>query len=272
MRRIIVSAFATALAGPSLAADLGAAAPSYRTPAYVTAEQTTYNWTGNYFGVHIGGTKGDFSFSPSASPALGGDGTFFGDTKSSGNSAFIGGFQVGRNWQFGRWVLGLEHDAQFTKLNGDITAGSAIQEPFAEGDGFNAKINYLGATRVKVGYTWDRFMAYVAGGLETGHVDVTANYAPRTGVGASAPLSFSDTQKLQFGYTVGAGAEYAVTNNVSLGVEYRYLTLNRATYNLGTVTSATGAVSNVTTDVGLNSSQVLVRLNVKFNGLPMPGF
>ncbi|TCU79004.1 outer membrane immunogenic protein [Bradyrhizobium sp. R2.2-H] len=272
MRRTIVSAFTAVLAGPAMAADIGVATPSYKIPPYLTAEQTAFNWTGNYVGVHIGGAKGDFSFSPIASPALGGAGTSFGDTSSNGNDAFIGGFQVGRNWQFGRWVLGFEHDAQFTKLNGSITTGSGVAAPFAEGDSFNAKVSYLSATRVKVGYAWDRVVAYVAGGLEMGRVDVTANYAPRTGIGAGAPLSFEDTRKLQFGYTVGAGAEYAFTNNVSFGVEYRYLTLNKATYNLGTVTSAAGDVSNVTADVGLKSSQVLVRMNVKFDGLALSGF
>ncbi|WP_431202175.1 outer membrane protein [Bradyrhizobium betae] len=125
---------------------------------------------------------------------------------------------------------------------------------------------------MKVGYARDRVMAYLVGGLEMGRVDVTANYASRTGIGAGAPLSFDDTHKLQFGYTVGAGAEYAFTNNISFGVEYRYLTLNKATYNLGTVTSAVGDVSNVTADVGLKSSQVLVRMNVKFDGLALSGF
>lgn len=272
MRRTIVSAFTAVLAGPAMAADIGVATPSYKIPPYLTAEQTAFNWTGNYVGVHIGGAKGDFSFSPIASSALGGAGTSFGDTSSNGNDAFIGGFQVGRNWQFGRWVLGFEHDSQFTNLNGNITAGSVVAAPFAEGDSFNAKVSYLSATRVKVGYAWDRVAAYVAGGLEMGRVDVTANYAPRTGIGAGAPLSFEDTRKLQFGYTVGAGAEYAFTNNVSFGVEYRYLTLNKATYNLGTVTSAAGDVSNVTADVGLKSSQVLVRMNVKFDGLALSGF
>jgi opacity protein-like surface antigen len=115
-------------------------------------------------------------------------------------------------------------------------------------------------------------MIDAAGGLETGEVDVTGSYVSRGGLGANAPLSFSDTRKFQFGCTVGAGAEYAVTNNVSLGIEYRYLTLGKATYNLGTVTSATGVVDTMTTDVNLNSSQVVGRLNVKFDAHKLFGF
>lgn len=272
MRRIIVSTFALALAEPALAADLGAATPYNKAPAYVAAYQAAFSWTGNYFGVNLGGVHGNFDFTPSAIPALGGPAAPYTDTSSANNNAVVGGFQVGRNWQFGQWVVGLEHESQFTNLAGNITAGPAIAAPFAPGDNFNAKIDYLGAERVKLGYAWDRFLVYTAAGLETGEMDVTGNYASRGGLAAGAPLSSSDTHKFQAGYTVGIGAEYAVTDRVSFGVEYRYLMLNKATYNLGTVASATGAVSNVTTDVGLSSSEVLARLNVKFNGLGLPGF
>lgn len=269
MSRMNLCALAAVLASPAMAADMGAAMP-YKARSSPIIEQVAYNWTGNYFGIHVGGVGGNFSFSPSASPALGGASTLFGDTSSNGNGALIAGFQVGRNWQFGSWVLGLEHDAQFTKLDDSITAGVNAFVPFAEGDSFKAKINYLGATRLKVGYTWNRFMTYVAGGLQAGHMDVTADYAPRAGTGAGAPLSFSDTHKFLVGYTVGAGAEYAISDGISLGVEYRYLALAKATYNLGTVTSAAGVVSNVTADVGLKSSQVLLRLNAKFNPFGLP--
>jgi hypothetical protein len=96
-------------------------------------------------------------------------------------------------------VFGLEHEAQFTKLNGNVTAPSGVTDPFAQGDNFNASVDYLGATRAKIGWAWNRYMIYAAGGLESGEMDVTANYASRGGLGAGAPLRFSDAHKLQFG-------------------------------------------------------------------------
>jgi outer membrane immunogenic protein len=237
-----------------------------KAPSGRLVDQTVYSWAGNYFGVNVGAAPGTYSFSPSASPALGGLATAYSDATSANNTDVIGGIQIGRRWQFGQWVLGFEQMIQFTNLTGSITAGPTVAPPFATGDNFTAKVQNLNSSRLKVGYAWDRVLVYGAAGLESGVIDVTGNYASRGGLGAGAPLSFSDSHKFQVGYNVGVGVEYAVTNRVSFGVEYNYLTLNKATYNLGTVASAAGVVSNVTSDVDLHSSEILARLNVKFNG------
>jgi outer membrane immunogenic protein len=261
MRRVLGMALAAAISAPAMAADLPAAIPAKALPAYVPA----YNWTGFYFGGNLGGTWGQFDFSPSTTDLVSGAVSSPFSTSVT-NSSVIGGIQSGYNWQLGNLLFGFEQDIQFTGLKRSFTfagpAGSIA--PFAVGDTLSTKADYLSSTRAKAGWVWDRFMLYAAGGLATGVMDTTATYV----AGVSPALSFTDAHKFHTGYTVGGGAEYAVTDNVSFGVEYRYLNLGHETYNLGGFTPAGGANAQAgSSTVDLKSSEVLARLNVKLHGL-----
>jgi len=260
MRHVLGLAVAAAIAGPAMAADLPAAAPVKALPAYVPA----YNWTGAYFGGNVGGAWGQFNFSPSTlDNVLGTVSSPF--STSVTNSSVIGGIQSGYNWQVGSIVLGIEQDLQFTGLKQGFTVATPAGS-FLAGDTFATKVDFLSSTRGKVGWAWDRFMLYAAGGLATGEMDTTATYIARV----SPALSFTDAHKFHTGYTVGGGAEYAVSNNVSFGVEYRYLNLGKETYNLGAFTPGATA-QTVSSTVDLKSSEVLARLNIKLQGLGLFG-
>jgi opacity protein-like surface antigen len=189
-------------------------------------------------------------------------------TMSINNSSLIGGVQAGYNWQIGQWVLGLEQDYQFTGLKQTATFATP-SGPFLSGDSFSVKTDYLAASRAKVGMAWDRVLVYAAGGLETGLFDVTSAYVARAG--GSPALGFTDANKLHFGFNVGAGIDYAITNNVFLGVEYRYIDLGKETYNLGAFTPAGGAAQTVSNSVSLKASEVTARLNFKLGGLGLFG-
>ena len=91
------------------------------------------------------------------------------------------------------------------------------------------------------------------------------------GAGGSPALAFTNADKLHVGFNIGAGVEYAVTNNVYLGVEYRYIDLGKETYNHGAFTPAGAAAQTVTNAVDLTASQVTARLNFKLNGLGLVG-
>ncbi|MGP0091993.1 MAG: outer membrane protein [Xanthobacteraceae bacterium] len=259
MRHILGLALAVAITGPAMAADLPAAMPMKSLPAYVPA----YSWTGFYFGGNIGGAWGQFDYGPSAVDNISGTVTTPPSTSVT-NSSVVGGVQSGYNWEIGNLVLGFESDIQFTGLKQGFTfAGPGA---FA-GDALSSKVDYLSTVRGKAGWVWDRFMLYAAGGLATGEMDTTASYV----AGASPALSFTDAHKLHTGYTVGGGAEYAVTNNVSFGVEYRYLDLGNETYNLGAFTPVGGHAQTVSSTVDLKSSEVLARLNIRLHGLGLFG-
>lgn len=261
MRLILGIVVATAIAGPVLAADMGMPfkAPNYAPP---------FSWTGTYVGANVGGVWGAFAFNPATTNDLTGAVGVPG-TMNLNNNSLIGGLQAGYNWQISQWVLGLEQDYQFTGLKQTATF-AAPAGLFLAGDLMAVKTDYLAATRAKVGMTWDRALIYAAGGLETGEFDVTSGYVAR-GAGGSPALAFTDANKLHFGFNVGAGIDYAVTNNVFVGLEYRYLDLGKETYNLGAFTPAGVGAQTVTNSVGLTASEVTARLNFKLSGLGLFG-
>jgi len=261
MRLIFVIVFATALAGPVLAADM---TMPLRAPSYAPA----FSWTGTYVGANVGGIWGKFDVNPATTSNLTGLVVAPG-VMSINNSNVIGGVQAGYNWQIGQWVLGLEQDYQFTGLKQTATF-AAPAGLFVGGDLLAVKTDYLAATRAKIGMAWDLTLIYAAGGLETGLFDVSSTYVAR-GAGGSPALGFTDANKLHFGFNVGAGIDYAVTNNVFIGVEYRYLDLGKETYNLGAFTPAGAAAQTVSSSVGLTASEVVAMLNFKLGGLGLFG-
>src|SRR5258707_2364232 len=83
---------------PALAADLAARPYTKAAPAVYAP---IYNWTGFYIGGHVGG-------------AFSGNNSFAGTTNSN-DGRFLGGVQVGADYQFApNWVLGIE--GQFSWL------------------------------------------------------------------------------------------------------------------------------------------------------------
>jgi outer membrane immunogenic protein len=245
---------AGAIAGPGLAADLPVAVKA------VPPAATPFSWSGTYIGFNVGGAWGSFNFDPGATNNLTGTAIDGGAIRMTDNGV-IGGLQTGHNWQFGSWVLGIENQVQFSNLKQMLTI-TAPAGALMSGDSFAYKVNNLNATRAKVGWAWNRTLLYATGGLETGLVDGSASYVARPG--GSPALTFSDNNKFHVGYTVGAGLDYAFTDTVSVGIEYRYFDLGRETYNLGAVTgTATAGASTVSNNLNLHASEVTARLNMK---------
>ena len=97
-------------------------------------------------------------------------------------------------------------------------------------------MNWLETTRARVGWIWNRAVFYGTAGAALGGVTTSASAA-----GAGAALTGSDTQT-RFGWTAGAGIEYAFTNNISAKVEYLHV-------DLGTQTQITVDSVKFTTDL-----------------------
>src|SRR3981081_796237 len=96
----------TLAALPALAADLPARYPT-KAPVMVAS---VYNWSGFYGGLHAGGTWGR---EPVADRL--GDNTVPGDTWNFRANGFVGGGQLGYNWQTGALVFGFESDLGYLK-------------------------------------------------------------------------------------------------------------------------------------------------------------
>jgi outer membrane immunogenic protein len=154
---IVAAAFAALVFNaPAKAADM----PIYK------AAPAVFDWTGFYVGGHLG----------------------YGRENGSDADGFIGGLQVGYNWQFNRnWVIGIEGDYTFT----DIT------EPTIP-----AKVDYFASVRGRLGYAMGRTLIYGTGGWGTAQV---------TGAGVTVTGD---------AWVLGAGLEWAFDRNWSARAEF----------------------------------------------------
>jgi outer membrane immunogenic protein len=206
MKKLLLAsiAFTALIAGSATAADL--ARPIYRAPVAVAAP--IYTWTGFYVGGNVGGSWGDArtdiqSSAANSTSAPGGSYTnpavAFPDTSTQRLNGFIGGGQVGFNFQLSpHWVLGLEADIQgsgergssnsFTdSFSSSICTGTTgpIGGPFVcngtvpiNGTAmttYDAKIAWFGTVRGRLGFLIDDVLVYGTGGLAYGKVKVSGN-------------------------------------------------------------------------------------------------
>ena len=208
-----VAALGLVAAGAASAADLPSrkgpvAAPVYMPPAF--------SWTGFYVGANAGYGWGNVNANGWAN---------VGDL-----DGFVGGGQIGYNYQMGQFVLGLEADLQ----GADLSSGNNLGL-------LNVKTDYFGTVRARVGVAFDRFMPYITGGWAYGNVKTSI-----------PTLAFSSDRSHTGGWTVGGGVEYAFTNNLIGGVEYLYVDLGEKN------------IAGAGTKVGTDFSVVRARLSYKF--------
>ena len=220
------------------AADFGARAPYYQNalvPAYVAP---IYNWTGFYIGGHLGG-------------AFTSDNNFNGlTTGNNGNGRFLGGVQVGADWQFAtNWVFGAE--GQFSWLSGSVGA------VFPSGFAYTNNQRGLGSITARVGYTWGPGLVYVKGG----YAFSDNNDSVTSPAGILVPFATSDDHRN--GYTVGAGVEYMFAPNWSAKVEYQYYNFGNANFTAPAALVPSGSFST-------DDHVVKVGVNYRFNwGAPL---
>ena len=145
---------------------------------------------------------------------------------NNGNSAsFAGGGQVGGNYQIGSFVVGAEADFDWFANNNNSGNGTTVPG----GTILRASANDRWETTLaaRFGYAWDHALFYgKAGGGWVG----AGNFAvTNVGTGASVTVSNGNTN---VGWLVGAGFEYAFTQNWTAKLEYDYLALNNASYTV----------------------------------------
>lgn len=158
-----------------------------------------FNWTGFYVGANVGGGWANGTLSDS----------FTGTSQSNSSSDFVGGGQLGYNYQMGIFVLGAEGTFDGTSLNASRTI-SAIQG--------TAYPNWLTTVAARFGYAADNWLYYGKAGGGWAN-----NSATLTRLSNGAQVSSSNTNG---GWLVGAGVEYAFAPRWSTKLEYNYLGLN----------------------------------------------
>jgi outer membrane immunogenic protein len=152
-------------------------------------------------------------------------------------NGFIGGGQVGYNYQFEKyWVVGLEADFQYADLRDSSTAiTSPPPAGFVTGiTTVRQNVSWLGTVRPRVGrLITDRLLLYGTGGLAYAGVDKSAMIGYPSGGnlinGVIGQQYYGSSSGTMTGWTCGGGLEWAFSNKFSLKAEYLY-------YNLGSET------------------------------------
>ena len=249
MNKILLAGFAVASlalgALPAAAADLGNQ-PVYRAP---TLTPSYYNWSGFYVGGHVGGAWADKDWNQTFPGAFASNGTSF------SADGFIGGGQLGYNWQTGNWVFGVEAD-----LSWSGQSGSGVQTPLTAWTSFT-DINWIGTVTGRVGYAWDRVLVYGKGGIAWANEDHSQSF---NGV------LVSSTSATPVGWTVGLGLEYAFGNNWSAKIEYDYIDLGNKNVGFTNVSPAPGVRAVDGFNIDQTMQQVKFGVNYRFNwGAPI---
>lgn len=228
MKYLVVSAALSLVATSSFAADA-----IVEEPVAVIAPDT-FSWTGGYIGINAGYAGGKFKSnyvdtSPQIPTLQKSDIIYpyeLGGSWEDNANGFVGGVQAGYNWQFQNgFVLGAEADFQGSTLKSKIS-GSYANQFYSEDSELSTKVQWWGTVRARLGYTpVERFLVYGTAGLAYGKIKTSYSFNYSDNVNYSEGFSSSKTKA---GWTVGAGAEYAITNNWTLKSEYLYTDLGKA--------------------------------------------
>jgi outer membrane immunogenic protein len=226
-------AFILAASGSAFAADLARQMPVKAPPP--APPVPVWNWTGFYVGANAGYTWSDHGvdLSPTSGdvPALI---SSTGQVPGSINlkrDGFIGGGQIGYNWQFTNWLVGLEADVQGTSVNNTALVHTAVPGMFPVDNTVSSKLEALGTVRGRIGFLpHTNWLIFVTGGLAYGEVKNSAT------IFDFLPLSFSgNSSEWKTGWTLGGGTEWAFARNWSAKVEYLYYDLGKTTVTLSRV-------------------------------------
>jgi outer membrane immunogenic protein len=248
----------------------GAVAADMAVKARPMPVAVAYNWSGCYIGGNVGGkwarTSGSVDV-PAATGPGGASGAASTPLFSNDAGTFIGGGQVGCNWQSGNWVFGIEGDADGQRWSTSRTLLPGVLPPFVPGDVFDIRSDWQASVRGRIGYAWDRTLLSATGGAAFTNVRVGTNFIPFGGF----PATVAFDSKNLVGGTVGAGVEYAVSDNWTVGVEGRYTWYGRQTYNAGSLATIGFAPAGPftfapsTQSIRLETAEVMLKANWKFN-------
>jgi outer membrane immunogenic protein len=250
MRKLIAAAAFIALGSTSvLAADLAARPYTKAAPVMV---DPIYNWSGFYIGINGGGAWAQNDHSDLNLPlggffTFGPDGAFGGRQRVNANGGIFGG-QAGYNWQMSNWVFGVELAGDGTNIR-----RTDVSIFFPPAEFLTSKVDGIFTATGRIGYAFNNWLPYIKGGYAGAQLRTT-NFT--TG---GASLDHSDWRG---GYTIGAGLEYGITPNWTVGVEYAYMDFGNRSWNGTTI----GPLTPESFNDSLRISTITGRLNYRFGG------
>jgi outer membrane immunogenic protein len=235
------SVLGTAVAG---AADMAVKAPPPPPPPL-------FSWTGFYVGANIGGTWSSQDWWD----------TRFQTNFTNNAGLFIGGGQIGGNYQVGNFVIGGEWDFDWA---GNHTGGGVL----IPGVGNIVVTNnnrWITTVAARFGYAVDHWLFYgkAGGGWVGNNTLIVTNLTTGVSLTCGSFSTLTNCGNNTGGWLVGAGVEYAFTNNWTVKFEYDYLGLGNRTFFIPA--TAPLLAGDTFTSNNRNVQMVKVGVNYLFN-------
>jgi len=164
------------------------------------------SWSGFYVGIQSGGIWGDADVDYKTLKHNFG----FNTTKGLDLNGFIGGIYGGYNWLLENdWLVGIE--GEWNYVSADDTG------PITNTPGWATKLeqNWDASLRLRAGKVMGDSLLYVTGGVAWGSFDLDAYDSANPADGFHGNYTLT-------GWTLGAGLEYKLTENIHARIQYRY--------------------------------------------------
>lgn len=200
------------------------------------------SWT--YGGINLGGVHSVSSYNTNPKCAIDpGDGVFCStgaflpngaDVKSAAKGrlsrpVFVGGLQVGRNWQTGNYIYGAEVDFDIFKLRKSVDMLRPFSVAFL-GNAYTIRqsvtTDWLSTFRGKAAYLVNGtpISLYGTAGFAFTNYKVSSRYYDNAiGIGFPGGFGIGHDSKIKPGITIGGGGEWLYSKELSLKLEYLYL-------------------------------------------------
>ncbi|MEJ2377624.1 MAG: outer membrane beta-barrel protein [Pseudolabrys sp.] len=196
-------ALALGVSQSASAADFPVQMPATQFPSPV------YNWTGFYAGGQMGTVLSSAKFYDPTGVNFAPLDTPIADEATG----FMGGLQLGFDFQTGNLVFGGQGDVSWTTINTDLA------DPFSTTTTLYYKTVWLASVTGRAGYAWGNILMYGKGGAAWVHniVDVS-----------DTAFSLASANETRTGWIAGGGFEYGFTPSWTGFIEYDYIRLGTA--------------------------------------------
>jgi outer membrane immunogenic protein len=211
--------------------------PLKASPASVVA----YNWSGIYIGGSAGGAWNQLN---NAWPIR--DHYFrAGSAQDTHASSFVGGGHVGIQHQWSSLVLGVEASFWWYGHNQRRSICRTCSS-FLSNAGIENSADWSWSIAGRIGHAWDRWLAYAKGGYAETRIRSLEVIARLTLPGLDPfadPSTFTGVHETHGGAIVGAGIEYALTDNWIVGLEYSHIFISGKDHDGAVTPTAPGGIA-----------------------------
>jgi outer membrane immunogenic protein len=212
----------TALAAVAAASSGAAAADvSFKAPP-----DPVVNWDGYYLGASLGASWLHSMQDPSGIALLENGnrsrGSTTGGTSATASAAgWLGGIQVGRNWQHKNFVFGAEADFSWIGSNNASSSNNMFFAPtgytsYNTPTSSSSRVNALSTFRARFGFDFNGTMPYLTGGFALGHMRNVFSLTGYNGFGGGTQTGTITQSSWVPGVVLGGGIEHQLTPNWTL--------------------------------------------------------